>query len=96
MELDNEFHRYLFEIARKNRVYALMQSLTIHFDRVRNMALRAVKDLKIVQDHKAILEALKNRNGQEARQLMEKHLDRYKIDEAAIRSAYCEAYFKTE
>lgn len=94
MELDNEFHRMLFDIARKNKIYELMQNITIHFDRVRNMALNAVKDLKIVEDHKAIAEAVKGKNPEEAAALMDRHLSRYRIDEEAIRREYGEEYFK--
>ena len=59
MELDDDFHKLLFDIAQKSQSYLLMQNLTLHFDRVRNMALSAVKELKIVQDHQAIVEAIR-------------------------------------
>ena len=42
MTLDNQFHGILFEIAKKNQIFTLMQNITIHFDRVRSMALSAV------------------------------------------------------
>lgn len=35
-----------------------MQSITIHFDRVRSMALSAVKNTKIVRDYEEILQAI--------------------------------------
>ena len=38
---DNEFHRCFFEISRKPEIYQLMQTLQIHFDRVRNLTLAA-------------------------------------------------------
>lgn len=94
MDLDNEFHQMLFEIAQKKQIYDLIQNMAIHFDRVRNMALTAVKDLRIVRDHQAIVEAVKNHDPQEAGRLMEKHLSRYKVDEEAIRERYGAAYFK--
>lgn len=93
LELDNEFHYTLFRIAGKLQAYELMKSITVHFDRVRNMSLNAVKDLKLVDDHRAILEAVKAHNGALARREMERHLERYKIDEEAIRQMYPE-YFK--
>lgn len=88
MELDNQFHELLFQIAQKPQVYAMIQHISIHFDRVRTMALSGVKDLKIVEDHAQIVEALMNRDAGLARTIMEKHLNRYKFDEAAIRAAY--------
>ena len=93
MVLDNEFHGLLFGIARKPQVFALMQNISIHFDRVRSMALSAVKDQKIVQDHEEIVEAIARRDPAEARSRMELHLNRYKIDTAEMREEYPQ-YFK--
>lgn len=93
MTLDNQFHGILFEIARKSQIFALMQNISIHFDRVRRMALSAVKNTKIVQDHEDILRAIARKEPEAARELMEVHLSRYKIDAADIRKAYPQ-YFK--
>jgi DNA-binding GntR family transcriptional regulator len=57
------------------------------------MSLNAIKDIKIVSDHQAIAEAIKQRDAELAGQLMEKHLSRYKIDESAIREKY-PTYFR--
>lgn len=93
MELDNQFHRTLFEIAQKVQVYALTENISIHFDRVRRMALSSVKDLKIVGDHEKILQAIRDRNAEVAKELMQAHLSRYKFDAEDIRAAYPQ-YFK--
>lgn len=93
MELDNEFHQMLFQIAHKNQAFDMMQSLTIHFDRVRNMSLNTVKEQKWVQDHRQIYEAIRDNDPALARSRMEKHLRRYQIDEAAVRDKYPK-YFK--
>lgn len=88
MDLDNQFHRALFDIAQKPQVFELIQSISIHFDRVRRMALDSVKDLKIVQDHAAIVLAIRENDPAKARALMDKHLSRYKLDAAAVRERY--------
>ena len=88
MELDNQFHEMLFQIAQKSQVYTMIQQLSIHFDRVRNMALKQVKDLNIVDDHAQIVQALMDRDIAKAKAVMEKHLNRYTFDETAIRAAY--------
>lgn len=93
MTLDNQFHGILFEIARKSQIFALMQNISIHFDRVRSMALSTVKNTKIVQDHEDILQAIGRKDPRAARELMEIHLSCYKIDAADIRAAYPQ-YFK--
>lgn len=88
MALDNQFHAKLFEIAQKSQVYMLMQGISIHFDRVRSMALNSVKNTKIVEDHANLVKAIEAHDAALARGLMEKHLNRYKIDEGTIRAAY--------
>ena len=93
LNLDNEFHGMLFSIARKSQIFALMQNISIHFDRVRTLALSSVKSLKIVQDHVDIVDAIQRRDAPAAKALMEKHLNRYKIDAAALRADYPQ-YFK--
>ena len=72
MELDNRFHETLFQIARKQEVYRLMQGIAIHFDRVRGMALDTVKNHRIVADHEMIVSTIGSRNKSAARALMER------------------------
>ncbi|MBD5147407.1 MAG: GntR family transcriptional regulator [Oscillibacter sp.] len=93
MSLDNAFHQILFEVARKTQVFELMNNILIHFDRVRSMALSSVKNLKIVRDHEDIIQAIRENQPGKARELMEIHLSRYKIDAAAVREKYPD-YFK--
>ena len=93
MSLDNAFHQILFEVARKTQVFELMNNILIHFDRVRSMALSSVKNLKIVRDHENIIQAIRENQPGKARELMEIHLSRYKIDAAAVREKYPD-YFK--
>ena len=93
MALDNQFHGMLFEIAKKPRVFQLIQNLSIHFDRVRGLALSAEKDLKVVQDHRELVEFIRQGDGVAARELMGVHLNRYRIDAAEIRRIYPQ-YFK--
>ena len=51
MELDNDFHRLLFHIAQKDNTMRMLEGMTIHFDRVRALALTVVKDQKVIDDH---------------------------------------------
>lgn len=92
-ELDDQFHRYLFTIAYKQQVFDMIQNLAIHFDRIRNLALNGIRDLEIVEDHRKILEAIRNRDEQQARLVMELHLSRCKVDSVSIREKYPQ-YFK--
>lgn len=93
MELDDKFHKDLFIIAEKDLAYNLMQNMSIHFDRVRRMGLDSVKDMKIVQDHADIVEAIRNRDPAEAHRRMDIHLNRVHVDINSIRAAFPQ-YFK--
>ena len=93
MELDNQFHTILFDIAHKPQAYALMDNIAIHFDRVRSMALSTVKDIKIVEDHEQLLDDIAHADKRAAGGTMELHLSRYKFDAAALREKYPD-YFK--
>ena len=48
LELDNEMHRKLFFICRKELTYEMSQRLAIHYDRIRSLSVAAVKDHKII------------------------------------------------
>lgn len=95
LELDDRFHRKLFSISKKERTYSMIKGFMIHFDRVRNLSLSTIKDIKIVSDHKAIVEGIANKNKQMAREAIDKHLNRYKIDEWTMRNEYPE-YFASK
>lgn len=88
LELDNEFHRTMFVICGKNRIYYLMSSLMVHFDRVRSLSLQTIKELKIVNDHIALLEAIKARDKQRALATISEHLQRYRVDEDILKKEY--------
>jgi DNA-binding GntR family transcriptional regulator len=88
MDLDNQLHKALFLIAEKSQVYELVQSMAIHFDRIRSIALNDIRDLDIVSDHRAIVDAICARDPQEASQVMKLHLNRCGVDAAAIREKY--------
>lgn len=88
MELDDAFHQMLFRIAQKENTYNMLCGMTIHFDRVRNLALNVVRDIRIIEDHQQICEAVAMRDAQKAKEVMIQHLGRVHVDEEAIRGAY--------
>ena len=56
----------------------------IHFDRVRSLSVFTVKDFKIVDEHRQMLEAIRARDKEKAVALVAKHLNRYEIDQKEI------------
>ena len=93
MELDDDFHGMLFHIAQKDNICQMLSGMTIHFDRVRTLALNIVRDSKIISDHREICDAIAMKDVQRARDVMRKHLSRVKVDEEAIRKA-CPQYIR--
>ncbi|HWT73478.1 MAG TPA: GntR family transcriptional regulator [Mobilitalea sp.] len=93
LELDNEFHRSLFVMSHKERIYHLMEATQGHFNRIRTMSVFSVKELKIIEDHKAIVGAIKSKDKVLAGEIILSHLSRYKLDQNEIMEKYPE-YFK--
>lgn len=95
LKLDNEFHELLFTICNKQFTYNLLTGMMTHFDRVRRLSLSVVKDSKILSDHKTLVESIKKKDGQTAREIITKHLSRYQLDEEELRKNYGD-YFKSQ
>lgn len=93
MELDNEFHRELFVICGKLRIYNLMTSMTTHFDRLRNVALRTIAERSIIHDHQVILQAIEECDAPKGLAMITHHLSRYKTEESELRKQHPQ-YFK--
>lgn len=93
MNLDNDFHAKLYSIAKKTQIYDMMRNLSIHFDRVKHIALVSVTNAKIVADHEALLALIEARDKEGASVLIKKHLERYAIDTEVVRQSYPQ-YFK--
>jgi len=94
MELDNDFHREFYRLTNRMQTYHLQESMSLHFDRVRSLSLTTVKQIKIVSDHEAILQAVRAGDKAEASALVVKHLSRYKVDERSIRAEHPEFFTK--
>ncbi|MCR5425295.1 MAG: GntR family transcriptional regulator [Lachnospiraceae bacterium] len=93
LDLDNEFHRLIYSMVEKDIVYEMSSTLMIHFDRVRSLSFESVKDLKVVSEHRQMLEAIKAGDSSKARVLVQQHLGHYRVDEKVIREQYPD-YFK--
>ncbi|MEG2036729.1 MAG: GntR family transcriptional regulator [Ruthenibacterium sp.] len=88
LELDNEFHRALFVLANLPQVHMLMDSMTIHLDRVRGMSLLVQEKPSTVADHRRVLEAITAGELHTAAACMHEHLCRSQVDKAAIVKKY--------
>ena len=88
LELDDEFHLLLFQMAKKSHVYDYLEDIRIPFDRIRYLSLLVIFDLQTVNDHIEILNAIRQRNKEEALAVMDKHLSRYLYDKTVIMERY--------
>lgn len=98
-DLDNEFHKLLFAACGKESVHDLMRGFELHFDRVRSLNLRTTpeegiqSERRTLEDHRAILAAVRAHDPVQARVCMETHLTRYRLDEQLLRERFPD-YFK--
>ena len=88
MELDNAFHKAMYKIANKMQCHFVVSTMNIHYDRFRELRLHTSDPANIIADHKAILEAIKEKNSEKAKDLVLKHLNRLYTDEMEIRKKY--------
>ena len=95
MELDNKFHESLYRISNKMQCYYMVQLLNVHFDRLRSMSLHSVKEIKIVDDHRAMMQAMIDKDSALAKSILEKHLSRLHVDVEEIKQHYPE-YFPAQ
>ncbi len=96
MELDNQLHERFFRIAEKPQLHRLLQSITIHFDRLRTVALHGIRDLEIVADHRQIVDAICRRDPEAASAAMSAHLERCAVDSRKIREQYPQYFVSHE
>ena len=78
LELDNEMHRILFVLCRKELTYNMCRRLAIHYDRIRSLSVNTVKDRTIIEDHRELIEAIAAKD--------KKNSTPYKIDSAISRA----------
>lgn len=92
LDLDNLFHRTIFESVNKLRTYNVLRSQMVHFDRIRTLSLKSVKNSRTIDDHENIIYALERRDAELAEMLIARHLSRYQIEKDELLSRHPE-YF---
>ena len=54
----------------------------------------AVKNNKIVDDHRLMVKAIKEKDKVKAKEIVEKHLNRYRVDQQELIKAYSQYFEK--
>lgn len=93
MKLDNEFHRLMYTACNKEMTYGLIQSVMTHFNRIRLLNLAEMDMQRTVNDHEAILLAIKKGDKDELVAAVERHLTRVNFDKNYLMKLHPE-YFK--
>lgn len=96
LDLDNAFHKLLFESVQKQKAYDFMQTQMVHFDRLRTLAfqrLKTQKNMRTVEDHENILYAIEKRDEELAEMIMGRHLTRHLAEKEEL-GKLCPEYFK--
>ena len=77
----------------KNRSYDALNDIFTQFDRVRYLSAENFNMEATVSEHKALYEAMKNKENEKADKIIVEHLSRYKEDMQELKNKYPE-YFK--
>lgn len=95
LELDNDFHKLIFQAVNKQRTYEFIRTQMVHFDRLRVLAYRMLKTEKNEQtlnDHENIMYAMEKRDAELAEMVMSRHLTRHLFDKNEL-DRICPDYF---
>ncbi|MGD7046144.1 GntR family transcriptional regulator [Jeotgalibacillus proteolyticus] len=93
-ELDEEFHRIMFEGCKKMRTWKMIRQMNSHFDRLRVLRLASNPDWNgVVSQHKTIFTYISNKDVQLAVEEMSAHLDLVTYEKEELKVRHPE-YFK--
>lgn len=85
--LDDDFHKQICDMSGHDFAWALIRESKAHMDRVRYLSL-SFGAQSALDDHKAIMAALRSRNGDQAAASMRIHLSRIKTIISRIRESH--------
>lgn len=88
LNLDNALHKKFFTICRMDLIYQKSQGLAIHYDRIRNMETTTIRDPVTLEDHVRLVQAVRDKDKELAKKIMEQHLDRWLLNEHTLRRKY--------
>lgn len=93
-ELDEQFHRTIFEGCRKLNTWAVLQQMNIHLNRTRHLSLSPDRDWHhLYAQHRAIAYAIRRQDAEQAENVMRDHLNLTVTDLQELRQKHPH-YFK--
>lgn len=88
LELDNEFHRLLFQSVNKMWSYQIVKEQMVHFDRLRSLSTQSGLGKFTISDHEDILYAITRHDYEMAKMLMTRHLTRHLTEKEKLIATY--------
>ncbi|MFK3937758.1 GntR family transcriptional regulator [Alkalihalobacillus sp. NPDC078783] len=93
-QLDGEFHRLIALSCGKVKVAEMIQHMNVHFDRLRMLSLSSNLNWEaIYKHHQNILNAIVNKDANQAEKVMKEHLSLITVDQIALKEQF-PIYFK--
>ncbi|MFC0331175.1 GntR family transcriptional regulator [Paenibacillus sepulcri] len=93
-ELDEAFHRTIFEGCRKSNTWAVIQQINIHLNRSRMLRLAADHHWDhLYEQHLHMVEAIQEHDADRAERIMKDHLSLTIADQALLKEKF-PSYFK--
>ena len=93
-ELDEEFHQTIAFGCGKERIWALIQQMNAHLNRIRMLSLAANYKWDLILDqHERIFTAIKDKNPDVAEKVMEEHLKKLTFEQENLKKEF-QHYFK--
>lgn len=80
MELDEQFHRSLADLAGKSAVWKVIANMKAHFDRVRYLSSTQKPFRRLVDQHEAVVDAIDNKDADKADKAIRFHLREVLLD----------------
>lgn len=93
--LDDDFHKQICDMSGHDFAWALIRESKAHMDRVRYLSL-SFGAQSALDDHKAIMAALRSRDGDQAAASMRIHLSRIKTIISRIRESHGQHFAEDE
>ena len=88
-EADDAFHAAIAEAARYSGIWDLVQQVKVHVDRYRRLTLPQPGRMgRVVDEHNAIVEAIRRQDPALAERRMEDHLNKLRLDIAIFRDMW--------
>ncbi len=84
LQIDDEFHRLIFESVNKLRTYHVIKREMLQFDRLRTLSTTSGASRHTIQDHEDILYAIRRQDAELAEMLLTRHLTRHRMEKEEL------------